>query len=397
MKIESNCGSDPRKPRLRFPWACPVVLAAAGIVSLTGCSPRKMDLDPESSVVTASNVTLTAAQRSNIQLYTVKSSTFHKSIDATGTVDFDNDQATTVLTPVGGPVSRLLVSLGANVREGDPLAEVDSPDYATAISTYRKAISAANTARKLADLDRDLIQNQGVSQREADQAETDAVGAEADRDAALQELVSLRVDAGVIKDIENGRPTSRIRGTIPSPVTGTVVEKLITPGQLLQAGSTPCFTVADLSQVWVMANIFESDISAIEVGDPVQISTSASPTNFPGTVDNISAIVDPNTRSISVRVLARNPGEVLKKQMYVHVRIRSNRESTGILVPVSAVLRDDENLPFVYIAQSDGSFARRQVTLGYRVGDTYEIPSGLNEGDQLITDGSLFVQFLQNQ
>ena len=210
-------------------------------------------------------------------------------------------------------------------------------------------------------------------------------------------LVSLQVDPQTIKDIQKGRSVSHIQSMIRSPIAGTVVEKLITPGQLLQAGSTPCFTVADLSQVWVTANIFESDVAAIELGDSAEVFTSVAPTNIPGKVDNIAAILDPNTRSIGVRVVAKNPGGVLKKQMYVRVRIRSNRENTGLLVPVSAILRDDENLPFVYVAAPDGTFERRHVTLGYHVGDEYEIPSGLKAGEQIIADGAIFIQFLQNQ
>ena len=114
------------------------------LVSFTGCS-SKVDSNPETSSVTASNVTLTAAQRQKIQLYTVAPSKFRKTTETTGTVDFDNDQATSVLAPFGGPVSRLLVSLGDQVKAGDPLAEVDSPDFATAISAYRKALATAQT------------------------------------------------------------------------------------------------------------------------------------------------------------------------------------------------------------------------------------------------------------
>jgi len=397
MKNKTSYAIPPAERRVTFPRAlAAVVMAVATIVSFPGCSP-KTDINAQTSSVTASNVTLTAAQRQNIHLYTVKQSKFHKTIETTGTVDFDNDQATSVLAPFSGPVSRLLVSLGAQVSEGDSLAVVDSPDFATAISTYRKALATAKTARRLAELDHDLIQHQGVSRREAEQAETDATNAEADRDAALQALVSLKVDPQTIKDIQEGRTISHIESMIRSPIAGTVVEKLITPGQLLQAGSTPCFTVADLSQVWVMANIFESDVAAIDLGDSAEVFTSAAPTSFPGKVDNLAAILDPNTRSIGVRVVAKNPGGVLKKQMYVRVRIRSNRESTGLLVPVSAILRDDENLPFVYVASADGAFERRQVTLGYRVGDDYEDPSGLKAGEQIVAEGAVFIQFLQNQ
>ena len=167
---------------------------------------------------TAHNVTLTAAQREHIRLHTVAASRFHKTIETTGTVDFDNDQATSVLAPISGPVSRLLVRIGDQVKKGDPLAVVDSPDFAAAVSAYRKALATAHTARRLADLDKDLVQHHGVSQREEDQAETDAANAEADRDAALQALVSLNVDPQTIKAIEDGRPIAPIQGFIRSPI-----------------------------------------------------------------------------------------------------------------------------------------------------------------------------------
>ena len=371
-------------------------LSVAAILSCAGCSP-KSDGIPQTSSVKPNNVTLTAAQRQNIHLYTVESTKFHNTIEATGAVDFDNDQATSVLAPFSGPVSRLLVALGDQVKQGDPLAEIVSPDFAAAIDAYRKALATAKTDRRLADLDKDLIEHHGVAQREADQAETDAVNAEADRDAALQALVSLNVQPQTIKDIQEGRPILRPEGMIRSPIAGTVVEKLITPGELLEAGTTPCFTVANLSRVWVMAQIFGSDLASVNVGDSAEVVTGIDSKNFSGKVDNISALVDPDTRSVVVRVVVENPGNFLKKQMYVHVLIQAHQESTGLLAPVSAILRDDENLPFVYLVQPDGSFARQHVTLGHRVGDQYDIAAGLKGGDQIVIDGSIFIQFMQTQ
>jgi cobalt-zinc-cadmium efflux system membrane fusion protein len=368
----------------------------ATIFSITGCSSKNNSSEPASSV-TASNVTLTAEQKQKIQFYTVAPSKFHKTTETTGTVDFDNDQATSVLAPFGGPVSKLLVNPGDKVKAGEALAEVDSPDFAAAISAYRKALTTAQTLRRVADMDKDLIQHNGVAQREEEQAQTDAANAEADRDAALQTLVSLNLDPQVIKDLQAGRPISRPGGRINSPIAGTVVEKLITPGELLTAGTTPCFTVADLSRVWVMTQIFGSDLASVSVGDSAEIETGIATNNFSGKVDNISALVDPTTRSVMVRVVVENPGDLLKKQMYVRVKIQAHQESTGLLVPVSAILRDDVNLPFVYVVQPDGSFARRHVTLGYRTGDQYDIPDGLQAGDQIVVDGAIFVQFLQNQ
>jgi len=373
-------------------------LAAVALLSLSfaGCS-SKTDADPRTASTAPTNVKLTAAQLQNIRLYTVQPSMYHTTIETSGAVDFDNDQATSVLAPFSGPVSRLLVALGDRVKKGDPLAEVDSPDFAAAISAYSKALATATTNRRLADLDKDLLQHHGVSQREAEQAETDAVNAEADRDAALQALISLNVHPQTIKDIQEGRSTARAAAVLRSPIAGTVVEKLITPGELLQAGGTACFTVADLSRVWVMAQVFGADVASVHLGDPADVLSGIGTKDFSGRVDNIAALVDPDTRSVAVRVVVENPGDFLKKQMYVRVRIRARQESNGLLVPVSSILRDDVNLPFVYLVQADGSFARQHVTLGYRSGDQFDISEGLKTGDRIVIDGSIFVQFIQNQ
>jgi cobalt-zinc-cadmium efflux system membrane fusion protein len=376
--------------------AAAVIAIAAAVILGAACSSQSDD-HPQKSSATASNVTLTAAQRQSVRVYTVEVSKFRKTIETTGTVDFDNDQATSVLAPFSGPVSRLLVSLGDKVRKGDPLAEVESPDFATAISAYQKALATAQTNRRLADLDKDLIQHHGVAQREADQAETDAVNAEADRDAALQSLVSLNVHPQTVNDIQHGRPIARAVGMIRSPIAGTVVEKLITPGELIQAGTTPCFTVANLSRVWIMAHVFGSDLAAVSLGDSADVVTGIDAKSFSGRVDNVSALVDPDTRAVIVRVVVDNPGNFLKKQMYVHVLIQAHQESSGLQIPVSAILRDDENLPFVYLIQPDGSFARQHVTLGYRGGDQYVIAAGLKAGDQIVVDGGIFIQFMQTQ
>ncbi len=370
-----------------------IMATAAAIFLVAGCSPKSATQNAPQS----GTVTLTPAQRQNIHFYTVAAGTFHKTIDTTGVVDFDNDQATNVLAPFSGPVSRLLVSPGDKVKKGDPLAAVISSDFAAAVSAYRKASVSAQNARHLAELDKDLLEHQGVSQREEAQAQTDAAGAEADRDAALQSLQAMNVDPQVIEDTKKGRPTATVAGLIRSPLAGTVVERLITPGQLLQAATTSCFTIADLSRVWVMAHVFDSDLASVHVGDSAQVSTSLASRSLSGTVNNIAAEVDASTRSVAVRVVVDNPGEFLKRQMYVQVHLRAGQESHGLLVPVSAILRDEENLPFVYVTQRDGSFARQHVSLGYRSGEQYNILDGLKIGQQIVVDGAIFVQFMQNQ
>jgi cobalt-zinc-cadmium efflux system membrane fusion protein len=394
MQNRSFEGMSPnRQCRESRLWLASALIAAAW---LTGCSGKAEETRP-AAPADLGNVHLSDAQRGHIQIFEVQSAAFHRTIETTGVVDFDNDQATSVLAPFSGPVSRVLVALGQQVKKGDPLASVDSPDFAAAISSYQKALATAQTNRKLADLDQDLLTHNGVAQREAAQAETDAANAEADRDSALQELVSLQVPAATIKEIQAGHKVARVEGMIRAPVAGTVVERLVTPGQLLDAGTTPCFTVANLSRVWVMAQIFGADLAAVSVGDEAEVNTGVGSKAFPGKVDNIAAQVNSDTRAVAVRVVVENPGDLLKKQMYVRVRLKSREESHGLLIPVSAIMRDDENLPFVYQLQADGSLMRRPVTLGSRTGDTYDIAEGLSAGDKIVVDGALFLQFMQNQ
>jgi cobalt-zinc-cadmium efflux system membrane fusion protein len=370
------------------------LMATALGLSLAACS--KSD-DKSQASVTPANVTLTADQLRHVRLFTVAPSQFHKTVEATGIVDFDNDQATSVLAPFSGPVARILVQPGQHVRKGEALAEVDSPDFAAAVGAYRAAIITAQTDRHLADMDKDLLAHQGVAQREAAQAQTDAVTAETTRDAARQALVALGADPRTIGGGRRGRGASRLEGIIRAPIAGTVAERLISPGQLLQAGTTPCFTVADLSRVWVMAQIYGSDLASVNAGDTAQIDTGLGLDTISGRIDNVATEVNPDTHAVMARVVVDNPGAALKKQMYVRVEIKSHRMHGGTLVPVSAILRDDENLPFVYVAQRDGSFARQHVTLGTRSGDRYDIPEGLKPGDRVVADGAIFIQFMQSQ
>jgi membrane fusion protein, heavy metal efflux system len=373
-----------------------LTLAAAlcGSVLLHGCGGGDQ---PATAQAHSAALTLPADQLARIKVEPVAESSFRRSVDTTGIVAFDADRSTQVLAPISGPVSRLLVSVGASVKAGEPLASVASPDFAAAVSAYRKAEALARNTRRIADLDKELFKNDGIARRDLEQAETDAVGAEADRDAAIQELHSLGLDDQAIEDIREGRSIPAAGGVIRSPIEGTVVEKLISPGQLLQASATPCFTVADLSTVWVMANIFESSLPFVAVGDAAEVTTGASPEAFAGTIDYIAALVDPNTRAISVRIVAANPKRLLKRDLYVNVSIHSKRDSTGFLVPVSAVLRDDENLPFVYVQNTDASFVRRRVTLGSQLEQRYEIREGIKPPDRVVADGGLFMQFAESQ
>jgi cobalt-zinc-cadmium efflux system membrane fusion protein len=371
------------------------MLAGVFTAVLPGCGGgTTTTVDPAARPAT---MTLPREQLDRIRTEVIQPATFSRTIEVTGTVAFDSERATQVIAPISGPVSRLLVAVGDRVKAAQPLALVTSPDFAAAVGAYRKADATARNAIRIADLDEQLFANDAIARRELEQAQTDAVTAQADRDAALQQLRSLGVSEATITDIRKNASVTMPTGAIRAPLQGTVVERFITPGQLVQAGATPCFTVADLSVVWVMADVFESDLPFVALGDPAEVTTGASNDPLRGKVTNISALVDPDTRAIAVRITTPNPGEVLRKDMYARVAIRSRRPLTGLLVPVSAILRDDENLPFVYIENADASFSRRSVTVRYRVGNREEVTAGLSPGERVVVEGALFMQFAQSQ
>jgi membrane fusion protein, heavy metal efflux system len=327
----------------------------------------------------------------------VAPSSYHTRITTTAVVDFDHDRATPVLAPFSGPVTRVLVALGDHVSAGQALATVNSPDFTIAVGAYRKALITAAAADAVASNDRFLYAHQAISQRENADAQAAAVSADADRDAALQGLIALHADAKTVAAIRAGKTPALGQGVIRAPIAGTVVEKSIAPGQTLSAGTSPCFTIADTSRMWVMAQLFGVDVARVRVGDSATVDAGDGGAPLTGTVTNVGAVVDPDTRSVDARVQVDNLRSVLKQQMYVQVRITSSDSYRGLLIPVSAVLRDDENLPFVYVLAAGGSYARRAVSLGTRIDDHYVIPRGLTAGDRVVVEGSIFLHFIQTQ
>jgi cobalt-zinc-cadmium efflux system membrane fusion protein len=365
-----------------------VILAG---VTVLACG-RKPAPEAVTSVANDSSITVTEAQRGQIVTAKVAPQGFNPVIVTTGTVNFNGDKSTSVIPAISGPVSRTLVEPGDVVQPGQPLALVASPDFAADVAAYRKAETAWRNAQRIATLNEKLFASDALPRAQLDQSRSDLAAAEADREAALLQLSSLGIDSASIDAIRQGRQVPGGQAAIRAPIAGTVVEKLINPGQLLAAGSTPAFTIADLSTVWVMGNVFESMIGSVFKGDPVTITTDVSSDSFPGRVDNVGALVDPASKATQVRIVVPNPKRILKQNMLVHVSIRSSKPQQGIVIPVSAVLRDDDNLPFVYLDAGGNHFNRRRISLGNRAGNLYEVTDGLKAGDTVVTQGALFLQ-----
>ena len=221
-------------------------LATALLAAACGRAADRSDAPPSAAAkANPDHVVVDSGQRERFRIEQADSSTFYPSVITTGTVAFSGDRSTQVLAPISGPVSRILVTPGARVERGQPLAIVASPDFAAAVAAWRRADATARNAQRIAELDQQLFKNDALARRELEQAETDAAAAAADRDAALEQLHALGLDSAAVTAVREGRSAYAAQGVIRAPISGTLVEKLITPGQLLQAGSTPCFTVAE--------------------------------------------------------------------------------------------------------------------------------------------------------
>lgn len=372
------------------------LLACVGMACLAGCSSSE---NPADTAHTASTpgVTLTQAQLKHVRLVPVQSRVWQKTLQVTGTVDYDHDQATDMLAPISGRVTKVLVAMGDTVKKGQVLARVDSPDFAQAVGDYRQALAKARTDHKLADHAADLLKHQGMSARDAAQVQNDALAAEAARDAAQRKLQTLNVPAATIKAIGEGKTAGHGAGVIRAPIAGTVVARSITPGQHIQAGDTPCFGIADLSRMWVKARLFADDMAAVKPGNAATVLMDSGGKPMSGKVTAVSAMVDSATGAATARVALANPHGVLKKGMYVRVRIDAGHASKGLLVPLAAVLRDDDNRPFVYVVDKNKRFLRRHVGLGDHVGKDVVIVSGLAAGQQVVSAGGIFLRFMQSQ
>jgi len=258
-------------------------------------------------------------------------------------------------------------------------------------SAYIKAKEALQLADKTFLRSQDLYAHGAIAESDLQQAEATRNQAEADVVASKDALRALG-----IKDPESVlKNPSKTTLEIPllAPVGGEIVERLVGPGQLLQSGVTQCFTISDMSEVWVLVNVYQSDLAYVHAGDPVSISTEAYPDSFRGKISYIAPALDPNTRTLQARIVTENPSRKLKKDMYVTASVLAGVNPNALTVPDAAVLRDTENQPYVYVQADASHFARRLVNIADSDAGRTQVISGLKEGEQVVADGALFLQF----
>jgi membrane fusion protein, heavy metal efflux system len=374
--------------------ACCAALAASLV--LAGCGAPEEQANKMTSFSAAENAanraalfTLTADQMSHIQIYTVAQAPLIRMLRLSGAVAYNNFQTTPVITQVGGPVSRIVVTQGEHVRAGQPLLYVASPDYSQLRSAYIKARDALQLTDRSLRRAQDLYAHKAIAQADVEQAESNRTQAEAELQSSEQAIRVLGItDPG---SLVTNPPSAEL--PLLAPLDGEVVERLVSPGQLLQAGATQCFTLSDMSTVWVLANVYQNDLAYVHVGDEVTIENGAYPGVVRGKISYLASALDPTTRTLQARIVTSNPGERLKKDMYVTALVRAGAIQNALSVPDSGVLRDTENMPYVYLQTANSQFARRQVTIGESQSGKTQILTGLQAGDKVVGDGGLFLQF----
>jgi cobalt-zinc-cadmium efflux system membrane fusion protein len=337
--------------------------------------------------------TVPKEQVSHIQVVAIQPESWPRVLRLTGTVAYNSFLTTPVISQVSGPVSRILVSPGQQVKKGQPMLYVSSPDYSQLRANYLKARDAHSLAHKNYLRSQDLFAHHAIAERDLQAAESAEIQAQADQQAAEQSLKILGIP----------RPDTLVENSISpeipvlAPISGEAVERLCSPGQVIQAGQTQCFTISDMSTVWVLANVYENQLAYVHVGDPVTMKTDAYPDMFHGRISFMGAALDPTSRTLQARIDTKNPSARLKKDMYVTATVVAGKIDNAILVPDAAVLRDAENEPFVYVTAGQDQFTRRPVKLGESSNGKTQIVDGLKQGEQVAGDGSLFLQFASSQ
>jgi cobalt-zinc-cadmium efflux system membrane fusion protein len=374
-----------------------LTLALAPLVLLlNGCSGRTTDASAPSTSSSSSAVgepkaqlfTVPPEQMAHVQVVTVESTRLPRIFRLTGSVAYNSFATTPVITQVSGPVARILISPGQVVRAGQPMLFVSSPDYAQTRTNFLKARDAYALAVKSYARADDLYAHHAIALADFEQAESTRNQAQADLQAAEQavKVLGVQPERALAETASPDIP-------VLAPIAGEVVERLAAPGQVIQAGATQVFTISDMTNVWVLANVYEHDLGFVHVGDPVDIQTDAYATSFHGRISYIAPALDVTSRTLQVRIETDNPGGKLKKDMYVTATVRAGVIEGALTVPNSAVLRNAENQPFVYLAHGPQEFGERMVTVGDSQGGKTQIVSGLQAGEQVVADGSLFLQF----
>jgi cobalt-zinc-cadmium efflux system membrane fusion protein len=385
------------------------VLALAGAAwfgfSHLGETPARSSELSSQSRKASDRYTPTPAEWASLTVQPVTEHNFRAEHITEGKIAVDEDRSTPVFSPYTGRVIQLLAKPGDHVEKGQPLFVIEASDTVQAQNDFVAAMTGLNKAKSALDLAqlqdaraKDLFEGKAVPLKDYQQSQATLIQAQNDMrssqtalEAARNKLKILGFDDAAIANVQDkGRLDPNT--TIFSPIAGTVVQRKVGPGQFISSGaSDPVYVIGDLSTVWLVAFVRETDAAVVSVGQQISFSVLARPSHpFVARVDYISTAIDPNTRRLLVRATVDNKDGLLKPEMFANVTLYSSGEHPAVGVPKQALIYEGDQVR-LWVAHDDKSIEVRRIKTGLINGDLVEVNGNLKAGEQIVTRGSLFI------
>ena len=349
------------------------------LLSCTGKHTETTHIQTDKSVVQITN-----QQSKSLGIDTVKYTVGQKELTLTGKISVDQDKVANVFPIASGNVLKVNVSLGDKVHKGEVLALLRSSEVNGFQNQYEAALSDLKLAKKNLDNSQELFKSNYYSQNQVLSAENDYKKTQTNVNMLKKQLQIYGADP------DNNDSYYKIL----APIDGYVVDKNIIENMQVRAdNTTDLFTVSDLIDVWVMADVYETDLSKIHLGDHVDITTLAYPDKvFEGTIQKISSILDPVSKTLKLRIVLNNSDGLLKPEMFTIVKVHTSSANQFLTIPTRSLVFDNGAYT-VMIAKNDTTFQKRPVKILRIEGDHTLLLDGVKVGERVVTDGSLLVSF----
>jgi cobalt-zinc-cadmium efflux system membrane fusion protein len=338
------------------------------------------------------SVDLTEKQAASLRIGPVTSRDFVIQKTAVGTIDFNENLLVQVFSQYQGKILKAFYNIGDEVKAGDVLFTIDSPDLLQAESTLLATAGVLELQKKVLARVTNLLKSGGSAQKDVDQSTSDEQTAEGNFKAAKDAVrIFGKSDAEIDQIVNDRRVDSTL--VVPSPISGRIVARNAAPGFLTQPGVAPApFTVADLSTMWMLANVIETDAPAYRLGQQVEVTVPAYPDKvFKGHVTALGAMIDPNTHRQLVRSQIDDPEHLLRSGMFASFVIRIGDAARSLAVPAEGVVREGDGTMTVWSTRDNRHFVKRTVTTGLAQNGWTQILSGLSPDETVVQDGAVFL------
>jgi cobalt-zinc-cadmium efflux system membrane fusion protein len=368
-----------------------VVVIAVGLLWFGGRLFGKPEPAAEAPASPPGTFRATAQQLKTLTIEAVTERSFVSQELTEGKIAVNADRATPVYSPYSGKVTRVIAGLGDTVAGGAPLATLEASEFVQGQSDLATAAAQVKLARINETRKHALYDAKGGSLQDWQQAQADLRTSEAALAAARNRLRILGKSDTEIDALETAQAINPV-AAILAPIAGVVVDRQVGPGQYLQAGAgTPVFTIADPSNLWLLANVREADSALVRRGQAVEVHVLPYPQRvFKARISYVAAVVDPVTHRLPVRAEIDNRDGALKPEMFASFRIVTSDAAQAPAVPEAAVVYEGE-AAHVWVASGDGLLSYRAIRTGRNNDGYVEVLEGLKSGENIVTKGGLFI------